>query len=302
MLTLELGLTRLILSLQDMNMGSDDAERAYGKYSSLQRNDSGAATGGRSSLDWHSFDADSQRFEVDPNVPLEEMTVIGAGTPPSGSESSDGQQQPKAVIIGDELLHADANMLDEMQRKKEKIMMQSLRRKQQQEERRLQREEENRRRESEEREREEEKTRRREEERARRDAILEQHRLKKEMEKMEEERVRMMSCLRLMFKCLCVSFFPQGRMPEPVSARPVPKLRSAGSVGRSTRPRPKTIHVDQDQDLANSNLMASSRGGRGSSSNISGDYEELLCSFGLHALLRVVLFACYVSNRFQHEP
>ena len=60
-------------------------------------------------------------------------------------------------------------------------------------------------------------------------------------------------------------------MPEPVSAKPVPKLRSASSSasGRSTRPRPKTIHVDQDSGM-NSGL-GSSRGPRGSTSNMSGN-------------------------------
>ncbi len=98
-------------------------------------------------------------------------------------------QRNKAVIIGDELLRADPNLQDEMQRKKERIMMQSLRRKQRQEETRLRREEEARRRELEGRDREEEKSRKKEEERARRDAILEQHRMKKELEREMEERV-----------------------------------------------------------------------------------------------------------------
>ncbi len=76
-------------------------------------------------------------------------------------------------------------------------------------------------------------------------------------------------------------------MPEPVSARPVPKLRSSmgvgpGSASRSTRPRPRTIHVDQDQDLGAA--LSSSRGARGSSSNISGksglpSFATLLCLF-----------------------
>ena len=57
-------------------------------------------------------------------------------------------------------------------------------------------------------------------------------------------------------------------MPEPVSARPVPKLRSSSTMGRPTRPRPKTIHVDQDADIGMA--LANSRGPRGSSSNISG--------------------------------
>ena len=60
----------------------------------------------------------------------------------------------------------------------------------------------------------------------------------------------------------------QGRMPEPVSARPVPKLRSSSTMGRARAQRPKTIHVDHDGDLGMA--LANSRGPRGSSSNISG--------------------------------
>ena len=62
-------------------------------------------------------------------------------------------------------------------------------------------------------------------------------------------------------------------MPKPVSARPVPKLRSSSSAGRPTRPRPKTIHVDQDSDINTS--LASSRGVRGSSSNLAGGKEHI---------------------------
>ena len=61
-------------------------------------------------------------------------------------------------------------------------------------------------------------------------------------------------------------------MPEPVSARPVPKLRSSSTAGRPTaRPRPKTIHVDQDSNVAAALAASGSRGNRGSSSNISGE-------------------------------
>ena len=57
------------------------------------------------------------------------------------------------------------------------------------------------------------------------------------------------------------------RMPEPVSAKPVPKLRAKSATKASGRPRPKTIHVDQDADV---NTALQSRGPRGSISNISG--------------------------------
>ncbi len=193
-------------------MGSDEGRNTspYRKYSG------GRGTGGPRSParsgDWRSYDErdDSSpagggvgSFQVDPNVPLEDMSVIGG--PSSDTDSSEGQRN-KAVIIGGELLRADPGQVDEMQRKKERIMMQSLRRKQRQEENRLRREEESRIREQEDKDREEEKVRKKEEEKARRDAILEQHRMKKEMEKAMEERVsycnRFISTFLSIIRCL----------------------------------------------------------------------------------------------------
>merc|ERR1719259_1517564 len=122
-------------------------------------------------------------------------------------------------------------------------MMQSLRRKQAAEENRIRHEEE---------------LRKRREEEAKAEDILEQYRLKKEQERLEEE---------------------GGRMPEPVSARPVPRMRPKSTSktqiggpdprpGPGPRQRPRTIHVDDGADIAES--LASSRvGPRGSSSNIS---------------------------------
>ena len=66
-----------------------------------------------------------------------------------------------------------------------------------------------------------------------------------------------------------LTIFLQGlRMPEPVSAKPVPKLRAKSATKASGRPRPKTIHVDQDADV--NTALQQSRGPRGSISNISG--------------------------------
>ena len=138
-------------------------------------------------------------------------------------------------------------------------MMQSLRRKQAAEENRLRQEDELRKRREAEAKAEEEKLRKKEEEKAKREAILEQYKLKKEQERLEEE---------------------GGRMPEPVSARPVPRMRPKSTSkthiggpdprpGPGPRQRPRTIHVDDGADIAES--LASSRvGPRGSSSNISG--------------------------------
>lgn len=190
-----------------MNLGSDEpggrnTSPLRRKYSPTYRNGSSPT---RSSLDWErshapsSFDTPeaTPKFEVDPDIPLEPMAPLGAGGHDMDdddflSESgSDGQQHQhrlsKGMVIGDELVQASAMDQDEMQRKKEKIMMQSLRRKQQAEENRIRREEEAKMKEIEERLREEEKVRKKEEEKARRDAILEQHRLKKEAEKMQDQ-------------------------------------------------------------------------------------------------------------------
>ena len=77
-------------------------------------------------------------------------------------------------------------------------------------------------------------------------------------------------------------------MPEPVSAKPVPKLRAKSASKPPGRPRPKTIHVDQDADV---NAALGSRGPRGSISNISGEidhFTRIACVtfcfsfFGLH--------------------
>ena len=84
-------------------MGSDEAGGG-GRHTSPYRKYSGG--GGRASTarsparsgDWRSYDegdssspvvGTTQRFEIDPNVPLEEMTVVGGG-PSDETESSDG--------------------------------------------------------------------------------------------------------------------------------------------------------------------------------------------------------------------
>ena len=158
------------------------------KYTPPMRNGSGSPTRHNNDTSpWDSYQPPVTKFEIDPDVPLEAMAPIGSET--SESESDGQMTKHKALLIGNDLLKSDPNTQDEMQRKKERIMMQSLRRRQEQEESRIQREEEARRREEEEKIREEEKLRKKEEEKARRDAILEQHRIKKELEKQAEEQV-----------------------------------------------------------------------------------------------------------------
>merc|ERR1719233_1976791 len=85
----------------------------------------------------------------------------------------------------------------------------------------------------------EETERKKEEEKKRKEAILEAFKLKKEMEKAEEE---------------------GRRFPAPVSAKPVPKIRPSPGV---KKPRPKTIHVDKND------VSMGARRVRGSTSNLS---------------------------------
>merc|ERR1719422_2777508 len=188
------------------------------------------------------------KFDIDPDVPLEAMVPLKTTSESEQSDSGSRNQQT-GLIIGDEMLNRDPNTAYEMQRKKERIMMQSLRRKQEAEENRIRLDAEARLKREEEAKKEEEKLRKKEEEKLRREAILEQFKMKKELEKMEEEGIR---------------------MPQPVSARPVPRMRPKGSAnsGAATpRQRPQTIHVDKNADITDA--LRPTRGNRGSSSNLS---------------------------------
>merc|ERR1739840_34211 len=79
------------------------------------------------------------KFDVDPEVPLETMVALDPASDQSAeSDQIDNIKHNTGLIIGDEMLRAkDPGVMDEMQRKKERIMVQSLRRKQQGEENRL---------------------------------------------------------------------------------------------------------------------------------------------------------------------
>ncbi len=79
-------------------MGSDGG---VGRNTSPYRKFSGGRASTARSPDWRRSYGDegdspvvvgtTQRFEIDPNVPLEEMTVVGGG-PSDETESSDGGQ------------------------------------------------------------------------------------------------------------------------------------------------------------------------------------------------------------------
>ncbi|KAL7735745.1 hypothetical protein ACLKA6_019998 [Drosophila palustris] len=174
------------------------------------------------------------------------------------SISSAEAAKNKALVIGVDATNLDPESVDEMERRKEKIMLLSLQRRQQQEEAKARKEIEASQKREKEREKEEERARKKEEQMARRAAILEQHRLKKAIEEAEREGKT------LDRPDLHVKLQPQS------SSASTPRLRQQ----RVTRPRPKTIHVDDASvDISEASSL-SSRGKKGSSSNLTG-YGQL---------------------------
>ncbi|XP_057665171.1 patronin isoform X34 [Diorhabda carinulata] len=149
-----------------------------------------------------------------------------------------------AIIIGNDLNNPDPDLDYERERKKEKIMLLSLQRRQQQEEAKARKEAEAQAKKEMEKLKEEEKARKKEEQAARRQAILEQYKLKKALEEAEREG-----------KTLDRS--------ELNSLKPTPKMRPKAS----TRPRPKTIHIDSGSVQMAEGM--SSRGKKGSTSNLT---------------------------------
>ncbi|XP_032585994.1 patronin isoform X43 [Drosophila mojavensis] len=164
----------------------------------------------------------------------------------------------KALVIGADSTNLDPESVDEMERRKEKIMLLSLQRRQQQEEAKARKEIEASQKREKEREKEEERARKKEEQMARRAAILEQHRLKKAIEEAEREGKT------LDRPDLHVKLQPQS------SSSSTPRLRQQ----RVTRPRPKTIHVDDASvDISEASSL-SSRGKKGSSSNLTESPDD----------------------------
>ncbi|XP_016928613.2 patronin isoform X47 [Drosophila suzukii] len=159
----------------------------------------------------------------------------------------------KALVIGADSTNLDPDSVDEMERRKEKIMLLSLQRRQQQEEAKARKEIESSQKREKEREKEEERSRKKEEQMARRAAILEQHRLKKAIEEAEREGKT------LDRPDLHVKLQPHS------STSTTPRLRQQ----RTTRPRPKTIHVDDASVDISEASSISSRGKKGSSSNLT---------------------------------
>ncbi|XP_026841272.1 patronin isoform X13 [Drosophila persimilis] len=170
------------------------------------------------------------------------------------SNNSAEAAKNKALVIGADATNLDPESVDEMERRKEKIMLLSLQRRQQQEEAKARKEIEASQKREKEREKEEERARKKEDQMARRAAILEQHRLKKAIEEAEREGKT------LDRPDLHVKLQPQS------SSATNPRLRQQ----RTTRPRPKTIHVDDASVDISEASSISSRGKKGSSSNLTG--------------------------------
>lgn len=172
--------------------------------------------------------------------------------------------------------------VDEMERKKEKIMLLSLQRRQQQEEAKARKEIEAMQRREKEREKEEERVRKREEQAARRAAILEQHKLKKAIEEAEQKGIQLdrNDLMSLKQQHALLSQTNSG-----TSGGAAAKMRPQKVI----RPRPKTIHVETGSvDLSEASSL-SSRNKKGSNSNLTGTHSQTL-SFFINRLLGLIPF------------
>lgn len=171
-------------------------------------------------------------------------------------------------FIFSSLMPTMQDSVDEMERKKEKIMLLSLQRRQQQEEAKARKEIDAMQRREKEREKEDERVRKREEQAARRAAILEQHKLKKAIEEAEQkgitlDRTDLMS-LKQQHALLSQANSGGGGGGAGGAAT---KMRPQKVI----RPRPKTIHVETGSvDLSEASSL-SSRNKKGSNSNLTGE-------------------------------
>uniref|UniRef100_A0A182MNE4 CKK domain-containing protein n=1 Tax=Anopheles culicifacies TaxID=139723 RepID=A0A182MNE4_9DIPT len=195
---------------------------------------------------------------------MEDHSISGNGHYSSHNNSSDGygsETERKAKIVID--VSNDQTSVDEMERKKEKIMLLSLQRRQQAEEAKARKEIEAMQRREKEREKEEERARKKEEQFARRQAILEAHKLKKAIEEAEREGKTIDRELQLKHQMYQQQLH---QTAHSTTTMPAAKLRTQ----KLTRPRPKTIHVESGSvDLSEASSL-SSRGKKGSNSNLTG--------------------------------
>lgn len=185
----------------------------------------------------------------------------------SRSGSGSGSLSPTALVIGGEETNAlDPQSVDEMERRKERIMLLSLQRRQRQEEAKERKEAETQARRERDKAKEEERARRKRDQELRRQHILEQHKLKKAIEEAEREGKT------LDRTCMPVHRSAGGGGGGGGST----KMRARG--GGNARPRPKTIHVDSGSvELAEGLLQPAAQGKKGSSTNLSGERLSSVC-------------------------
>ncbi|CAG0893967.1 unnamed protein product [Cyprideis torosa] len=107
--------------------------------------------------------------------------------PPGGAELQRRGASGVGLVIGPDESTLDPNTVDEMERRKERILKNSMKRKARLEEEKREKEAENARKKDEEKRKEEEKKRKKEEEKLKRELLLEQYKLRKAMEKAEDE-------------------------------------------------------------------------------------------------------------------
>ena len=247
-----------VMIMLDMNEELDSDEKQPDDIKPIKKNSKPSEK--FESVLWDSYDTTSEYI---PYKDKEERLNNKPKYDNTYGDSDESAAKPVGLVIEDANL-GDSDKSD-MARKKEKIILQSLKRKQEAEERRIKREFENRQKKEEAALKAEEAQRKKEEEARRKEAILEAHKLKKEMEKAEEE----------------------GRkFPSPVSAKPIPKImnRRTPKSGKpkSTEepdyPRSHRNKFGSSQNLTRASSKSSlldSYGGRPTSSMSNMSLESL---------------------------
>ncbi|KAG8233031.1 hypothetical protein J437_LFUL012171 [Ladona fulva] len=199
----------------------------------------------------------------------EDIKISGGG---GGSAGGRGDNVGLVVDVAPEEM--DPGRLDEMERRKERILLLSLQRRERQEEEKRRKEVEALQRREDAKAREEERQRKREEERRRRAEILEKYRLKRAIEEAEREGKQ-------------DPYLVKGNQVAPSSLRSNnssgPRMRG----GPGSRPRPKTIHVDSaDTPEMRSGTLTPSRGRKGSGSSLAAhkplQIHQMMDPEGLH--------------------
>ncbi|XP_058055049.1 patronin [Anopheles bellator] len=237
------------------NSGSSPFEPVMHKVNVTGSGNSAAST--QAALMMHQMmdGAGDRRHTLDADVAIMNNGHYGSHNNSSDGYGSETDRNAKIVID----VATDQNSVDEMERKKEKIMLLSLQRRQQAEEAKARKEIEAMQRREKEREKEEERARKKEEQFARRQAILEAHKIKKAIEEAEREG-------KTIDRELQIKHQQYQQQIHQTTPTPAAKMRTQ----KLSRPRPKTIHVESGSvDLSEASSL-SSRGKKGSNSNLTG--------------------------------